>query len=162
MHTELEPAVSSPLHLDTWLDKGYCLAFCSDASLAIGIKENRIRFYFLCVVFTIIHQLSWYSWKPDSSSINTSIFYDSISTCYIVYIRVFQARRFSNPWMLCRYRAKFNDLLNLMTPIWRRGGGRQGVYLACVGAMTTRGGVIRGSVWCLNLYTWLRIFFAYG
>ena len=52
----------------------------------------------------------------------------------------------------CRYGAKFNDQLNLMTPIWRRGGGRQGVYWACIGAMTTRGGVIRGSVRCLNLY----------
>ena len=47
---------------------------------------------------------------------------------------------------------KFNDQLNLMTPIWRRGGGRQGVCWACVGAMTTRGGVIGGSVRCLNLY----------
>ena len=56
-------------------------------------------------------------------------------------------------WTLARYGAKFNDQLNLMTPIRRRGGDRQGVYLACVGAMTTRGGVIRGSVWCLNLYT---------
>ena len=52
----------------------------------------------------------------------------------------------------CRYRAKFNDQLNLMTPIWRRGGGRQRVYWACVGAMTTRGGVIKGSVRCLSLY----------
>ena len=51
-----------------------------------------------------------------------------------------------------RYRAKFNDQLNLMTLIWRRGGGRQGVYWACVGAMTARGGVIRGRVRCLNLY----------
>ena len=53
---------------------------------------------------------------------------------------------------LDRHRAKFNDQLNIMTPIWRRGGGRQDVYWACVVTMTTRGGVIRGSVRCLNLY----------
>ena len=61
-----------------------------------------------------------------------------------------------------RYRAKFNDQLNLMTPIWPRGGGRQEVYWACVGAMTTPGGVIRGSVLCLSLYESLPMFFKYG
>ena len=65
---------------------------------------------------------------------------------------LFNLHNLLNNLCLGRYRAKFNDQLNLMTPIWRRGGGRQGVYWACVGAMTTRGGVIRESVRCLNLY----------
>ena len=61
-------------------------------------------------------------------------------------------------WTLARYRAKFNDQLNLMTPIWRRGGDRQGVYLACVGAKTTRGGVIRGCVVFKSVYMTADIF----
>ena len=42
------------------------------------------------------------------------------------------------------------------------GWGQAGVYWACVGAITTREGVIRRSVRCLNLYEWLQMFFAYG